>query len=164
MALYGCTAASAALGLALTQLQSANSSVCAGMQLCLVMDEVDGMSAGDRGGVPDLILTIKAAKLPIICICNDKYNQKLKSLRNHCLELDFRCLHCWQSRALHGGSTCQTLPTCSTGAVIQSCMVSDFILSCDVQEAHVTADLEAADTDLPEGGAAGEREHAGCPG
>ncbi|EIE19443.1 RFC1-domain-containing protein, partial [Coccomyxa subellipsoidea C-169] len=59
-------------------------------KLCLIMDEVDGMSAGDRGGVPDLILTIKAAKLPIICICNDKYNQKLKSLRNHCLELDFR--------------------------------------------------------------------------
>lgn len=55
------------------------------------MDEVDGMSAGDRGGVPDLIQTIKSAKLPIICICNDKYNQKLKSLRNSCLELDFRC-------------------------------------------------------------------------
>lgn len=54
------------------------------------MDEVDGMSAGDRGGVADLIQTLKGAKLPIICICNDKYNQKLKSLRNHCLELDFR--------------------------------------------------------------------------
>lgn len=24
-------------------------------QLCLIMDEVDGMSAGDRGGVADLI-------------------------------------------------------------------------------------------------------------
>lgn len=55
------------------------------------MDEVDGMSAGDRGGVADLIATIKAAKLPIIAICNDKYNQKLKSLRNSCLELEFRC-------------------------------------------------------------------------
>ena len=61
------------------------------MQMCLIMDEVDGMSAGDRGGVADLIQTLKGAKLPIICICNDKYNQKLKSLRNHCLELDFRC-------------------------------------------------------------------------
>jgi hypothetical protein len=28
--------------------------------------------------------------VPIICICNDKYNQKLRSLRNHCLELEFR--------------------------------------------------------------------------
>ena len=58
--------------------------------MVLIMDEVDGMSAGDRGGVADLIQTLKGAKLPIICICNDKYNQKLKSLRNHCLELDYR--------------------------------------------------------------------------
>jgi hypothetical protein len=62
--------------------------------MCLIMDEVDGMSAGDRGGVADLIQTLKGAKLPIICICNDKYNQKLKSLRNHCLELDFRSAPC----------------------------------------------------------------------
>ena len=61
------------------------------VQMVLIMDEVDGMSAGDRGGVADLIQTLKGAKLPIICICNDKYNQKLKSLRNHCLELDYRC-------------------------------------------------------------------------
>ena len=64
------------------------------MQMCLIMDEVDGMSAGDRGGVADLIQTLKGAKLPIICICNDKYNQKLKSLRNHCLELDYRYVPC----------------------------------------------------------------------
>ncbi|KXZ52854.1 hypothetical protein GPECTOR_8g236 [Gonium pectorale] len=56
----------------------------------LIMDEVDGMSGGDRGGIQDLIDTIKRSKIPIICICNDKYNQKLKSLRNHCLELEFR--------------------------------------------------------------------------
>ena len=38
----------------------------------------------------DLIDTIKKSKIPIVCICNDKWNQKLKSLRNHCLELDFK--------------------------------------------------------------------------
>lgn len=54
------------------------------------MDEVDGMSGGDRGGVADLIETIKRSKVPVIAICNDKYHQKLKSLRNHCLELEFR--------------------------------------------------------------------------
>lgn len=31
----------------------------------------------------DLINTIKMSKVPIICICNDKYVQKLRSLRNH---------------------------------------------------------------------------------
>ena len=60
------------------------------LQTVLIMDEVDGMSAGDRGGVADLIQTIAKAKIPIIAICNDKYHQKLKSLRNHCLELEYR--------------------------------------------------------------------------
>ncbi|XP_041994326.1 replication factor C subunit 1-like isoform X1 [Salvia splendens] len=56
----------------------------------LIMDEVDGMSAGDRGGVSDLIASIKISKIPIICICNDRYSQKLKSLVNYCLLLSFR--------------------------------------------------------------------------
>lgn len=56
----------------------------------LIMDEVDGMSAGDRGGVADLIASIKISKIPIICICNDRYSQKLKSLVNHCLLLNYR--------------------------------------------------------------------------
>jgi hypothetical protein len=32
-------------------------------------------TGGDRGGVADLINTIKSSKIPIICICNDKYSQ-----------------------------------------------------------------------------------------
>jgi hypothetical protein len=129
------------------------------VQLCLIMDEVDGMSAGDRGGVADLIQvrppaqrllqaacccgrrppaqsclcgqaappapyailpkckttlllsphaasalvdrplpllllrclqTIHKTRVPIIAICNDKYSMKLKSLRNHTLELEYR--------------------------------------------------------------------------
>ncbi|KAJ4958995.1 hypothetical protein NE237_026106 [Protea cynaroides] len=56
----------------------------------LIMDEVDGMSAGDRGGVADLIASIKISKITIICICNDRYSQKLKSLVNYCLLLSFR--------------------------------------------------------------------------
>ena len=84
------------------------------MQMCLIMDEVDGMSAGDRGGVADLIQTLKGAKLPIICICNDKYNQKLKSLRNHCLELDFRCDPC--SSSLQCCASMQTILPCVSGS------------------------------------------------
>ncbi|KAL0436231.1 UNVERIFIED_CONTAM: Replication factor C subunit [Sesamum radiatum] len=48
------------------------------------------MAAGDRGGVADLIASIKISKIPIICICNDRYSQKLKSLVNYCLLLSFR--------------------------------------------------------------------------
>ena len=47
-------------------------------RLALIMDEVDGMSAGDRGGVADLIKTIAKSKVPIIAICNDRYNPKVR--------------------------------------------------------------------------------------
>ena len=59
-------------------------------KICLVMDEVDGMSAGDRGGVADLVNTIKNTRIPIIAICNDKYSSKLKPLAAHVLELPYR--------------------------------------------------------------------------
>ncbi|KAG5643238.1 hypothetical protein DXG03_001287 [Asterophora parasitica] len=47
---------------------------------CLIMDEVDGMSAGDRGGVGALNALIKKSRVPIICIANDRGAQKLKPL------------------------------------------------------------------------------------
>jgi replication factor C subunit 1 len=53
------------------------------------MDEVDGVGAGDRGGIAALIAVIKQSKTPIICICNDRMNKKLASLVNHCLDLKF---------------------------------------------------------------------------
>ena len=56
----------------------------------LVMDEVDGMSAGDRGGMAELILLLKKTKTPIICICNDRSSPKVRSLANYCLDLRFR--------------------------------------------------------------------------
>ena len=58
-------------------------------KMVLVMDEVDGMSGGDRGGVQELIACIKMSKIPIVCICNDKYNQKLKSLQNYTQDMPF---------------------------------------------------------------------------
>lgn len=54
------------------------------------MDEVDGMSAGDRGGSAELIALIKKTAVPIICICNDHSSPKMKSLANSCLDLKFR--------------------------------------------------------------------------
>ena len=41
------------------------------------MDEVDGVGAGDRGGIAALINVIKDSKTPIICICNDRQHQKI---------------------------------------------------------------------------------------
>lgn len=59
-------------------------------KMLLLMDEVDGMSGGDRGGIQDLIKSIQKSKIPIICICNDKYDRKLQSLLGHCMELNFQ--------------------------------------------------------------------------
>jgi replication factor C subunit 1 len=56
----------------------------------IIMDEVDGMSAGDRGGSAELIQIIKKTKVPIICICNERSSPKVKSLANYCLDLRFR--------------------------------------------------------------------------
>jgi replication factor C subunit 1 len=53
------------------------------------MDEVDGVGAGDRGGINALIQIIKATRTPIICICNDRMNKKLQSLVNYCYDLKF---------------------------------------------------------------------------
>lgn len=55
----------------------------------IIMDEVDGVGAGDRGGLAALIQVIKESKTPIICVCNDRQSRKLMSLVNHCLDLKF---------------------------------------------------------------------------
>ncbi len=59
-----------------------------GSKTLILMDEVDGMSSGDRGGLGELSLIIKRASVPIVCICNDR--MKVRTLANHCLELRFR--------------------------------------------------------------------------
>ncbi|KAL3672517.1 hypothetical protein V7S43_001817 [Phytophthora oleae] len=56
----------------------------------IIMDEVDGMSGGDRGGTAELIQLIKKSKTPIICICNDRQSQKVRSLANHSFDLRMR--------------------------------------------------------------------------
>ena len=54
------------------------------------MDEVDCMSTGDRGGIPELIKLIKTTFIPIICICNDHDSPKVRSLGSHCYDLKFK--------------------------------------------------------------------------
>ena len=58
---------------------------------CVIMDEVDGMAGNeDRGGMQELIQLIKSSHIPIICICNDRQSQKIRSLANHCFDLRFQ--------------------------------------------------------------------------
>ncbi|KAI0385362.1 replication factor RFC1 C terminal domain-containing protein [Hypomontagnella monticulosa] len=46
--------------------------------IVLVMDEVDGMSAGDRGGVGALAKFCKKTEVPVILICNERKLPKMK--------------------------------------------------------------------------------------
>ncbi|TRY96810.1 hypothetical protein DNTS_016309 [Danionella cerebrum] len=57
----------------------------------LIMDEVDGMAGNeDRGGIQEMIGLIKQSKIPIICMCNDRNHQKIRSLANYCFDLRFQ--------------------------------------------------------------------------
>ncbi|EJU02178.1 DNA replication factor C large subunit [Dacryopinax primogenitus] len=56
----------------------------------LIMDEVDGMSGSDRGGIGALNQLIKKTRIPIICIANDRTLQKMKPLQGTTYNLPFR--------------------------------------------------------------------------
>lgn len=79
-------------------------------KLVLIMDEVDGMSAGDRGGVgqlasvcrktnvclgnfsdcPSHLLVSDFWQIPIICICNERKLPKMRPFDNVTFDLPFR--------------------------------------------------------------------------
>ncbi|KAI8093321.1 uncharacterized protein BX664DRAFT_329437 [Halteromyces radiatus] len=58
-------------------------------RVLLIMDEVDGMSGGDRGGSAELARLIRSTKIPVICICNDSRSEKVKPLLKVCYEAKF---------------------------------------------------------------------------
>ena len=73
----------------------------------IIMDEVDGMSSGDKGGMTQLIKIINPNRgkrsvkkedkqkvndrwiPPLICICNNNYDRKISELKKDCLEIKF---------------------------------------------------------------------------
>ena len=59
-------------------------------KLVLIMDEVDGMSAGDRGGVGALAAVCKKTEVPMILICNDRKLPKMKPFDYVTYDLPFR--------------------------------------------------------------------------
>ncbi|KAI9260071.1 replication factor RFC1 C terminal domain-containing protein [Helicostylum pulchrum] len=61
-----------------------------GKKVVLIMDEVDGMSGGDRGGAVELASMIKKSKIPVICICNDSRSSKVAPLLKVCYEAKYR--------------------------------------------------------------------------
>jgi replication factor C large subunit len=50
----------------------------------ILVDEVDGVTATDYGGLAELIVLIERSKFPIIITCNDIWQNKFSLLRNKC--------------------------------------------------------------------------------
>lgn len=84
-------------------LSSTNISIMKGnevKEIAIIMDEVDGMSSGDRGGVSELVSIMNPIKNkkkikehfinPIICISNNNTDKKLSELRKNCIEINFQ--------------------------------------------------------------------------
>lgn len=70
--------------------QGANEADASKKKLVLIMDEVDGMSAGDRGGVGALAAVCKKTQIPIILICNERRQPKMKPFDFVTYDLPFR--------------------------------------------------------------------------
>jgi replication factor C subunit 1 len=59
-------------------------------KIVLIMDEVDGMSAGDRGGVGALAKVCKKTDIPMILICNERKLPKMKPFDHVTYDIPFR--------------------------------------------------------------------------
>ncbi|KAK3304606.1 replication factor RFC1 C terminal domain-containing protein [Chaetomium strumarium] len=59
-------------------------------KIVLIMDEVDGMSAGDRGGVGALAKFCKKTDVPLILICNERRLPKMKPFDHVAFDIKFQ--------------------------------------------------------------------------
>ena len=56
----------------------------------ILMDEADGITGSDRGGLPELIALIEKTKHPIIITANDIWQRKFSLLRKKCQMADIK--------------------------------------------------------------------------
>jgi replication factor C subunit 1 len=56
-----------------------------GQENVLVVSDID--SSSDYGFISSLTECIKETKIPIVCICNNRYEQSIKPILNYCLDL-----------------------------------------------------------------------------
>lgn len=70
-------------------------------RMCIVMDEIDGMNSGDKGGINSLTKLIRPKKTtkqkkepiamnPIICIANHHIDKKIKEIKKVCICIELK--------------------------------------------------------------------------
>ena len=58
----------------------------------LLVDEIDGVTGTDIGGIPELIRLIEGTKFPVIMTCNDVWQTKLSQLRQKSKLVEMKAL------------------------------------------------------------------------
>ncbi len=58
----------------------------------IIMDEVDGVTGTDIGGIPELVKLVGTTRYPIIMTCNDVWQSKLSPLRAKCKVVEMKAL------------------------------------------------------------------------
>ena|SRR3989338_1733729 len=59
----------------------------------LLVDEVDGVTGTDIGGIPELVKLVSTTGHPMILTCNDVWQSKLSPLRPKCKLVEMKSLH-----------------------------------------------------------------------
>jgi len=58
----------------------------------IIMDEVDGVTGSDIGGIPELVKVLEETKHPIVMTCNDVWQSKLSPVRSQCKMVEMKSL------------------------------------------------------------------------
>jgi replication factor C large subunit len=66
----------------------------------ILMDEVDGVTGTDIGGIPELVRVIGGTRHPIIMTCNDVWQSKMAPVRKFCSRIEMKPLNVLQIQTL----------------------------------------------------------------
>lgn len=58
----------------------------------ILMDELDGVTGTDKGGIPELVRIIQLTKFPIVMTCNDVWQSKFSQVRAKSKIIEFKSL------------------------------------------------------------------------
>ncbi|MFA5405794.1 MAG: replication factor C large subunit [Candidatus Nanoarchaeia archaeon] len=87
-----------------------------GKRLILV-DDIDALTASDRGAIAELISIIKKSKTPIILTATDPWNTKLRTLRGYCELVEFKKINLMQVKKVLASISAQENITISASAI-----------------------------------------------
>ena len=60
-----------------------------------LIDEVDGISTEDKGGVGAILNIIRKSKYPVVLTANDIWHPRLRSIREACVSIRFKNVNVW---------------------------------------------------------------------